>query len=308
MDTYNNLFDPTPNLNPSPIPVLFIPFDNDENKCNYCGNEHSKTLKFEQNYCKNCLSWYNRYTTGNNACLDIYITNNVKCTEHEITRNGFDPTNIQEWCEYCSEVSYFKQVIPNTSSFNNHYLSRNCTHNNHSKTTCQLCEIMLQSFNYSPDYYQISSGWVELSLTKKSIPILYLPWWDIYDQCVVCSQKLEYVHQKSELNIELYCQKWCSHCFTIYTGCRYCLTINIIFGITNQTQCIKCKKISPINIDITNIISGNCIIDEFIVSTKLNYNNFQPIANYIDNNTNLNPLNIYVFIRNMLYLISKLDE
>jgi hypothetical protein len=166
---------------------------------------------------------------------------------------------------------------------------------------------MLQSFNYSPDYYQISSGWVESTLTKKSIPILYLPWWDIYDQCVVCSQKLEYIHQKSELNIELYCQKWCSHCFTIYTGCRYCLTINIIFGITNQTQCIKCKKISPINIDITNIISGNCIIDEFIVSTKINYNNFQSIANYLDNNTNLNPLNIYGFIRNMLYL-SKLDE
>jgi hypothetical protein len=309
MDKNDNSFDPTPRLKSSPVPILFIPFNNDEYKCNYCENEYSKTLKFEQKYCKNCLFLYIKDTTaaGNNTCLDVnIITNNSQCIEHEGIRNNFYTTNIQEWCECCSEVSYFRQVIPNTSSFNNYYLSRNCTHNNYSRTNCQLCEITLQSFGYSPDYYQIFFGWVESTLTNKSIPILHFPWWDIYDKCVVCSQELEYIHQNSELSINLYCQKWCLHCFTIYTGCRYCLTTNIIFGITNQSQCMKCKKTSFINIDITNIFSGNCIIDEFIVSTKINYNNFQPIANYLDNNTDLNPLNIYGFIRNILYL-SKLE-
>src|SRR5581483_10464138 len=68
--------------------------------------------------------------------------------------------------------------------------------------------------------YQISSGWVESIQTEKSIPILYLPWWDSYNKCIACDQILEFNSD---------CQKWCPHCIIIYTGCRYCLTTNIIF-------------------------------------------------------------------------------
>src|ERR1700722_13153255 len=95
--------------------------------------------------------------------------------------------------------------------------------------------------NFS-DCYLISSGWVESAFTKKPIPIIYLPWWDNVDECVGCSQELEYTSD---------CQKWCPQCHIIYTGCRYCLTTNVIFGITDQSQCRKCKRV--ITIDITSI-------------------------------------------------------
>ena len=47
------------------------------------------------------------------------------------------------------------------------------------------------------------------------------------------------------------------------------MTTNIIFGLTNQSQCKKCKRILIINIDITNISSGDHSVDEI-----LNYINF----------------------------------
>ena len=87
--------------------------------------------------------------------------------------------------------------------------------------------------NFS-DCYLISSGWVESTFTKKPIPIIYLPWWDNVDECVGCLQELEYTSD---------CQKWCPQCYMIYTGCRYCLTTNIIFGITDQSKCRKCKRV-----------------------------------------------------------------
>ncbi|PKC54891.1 kinase-like protein [Rhizophagus irregularis] len=157
MNTDNNPFDPTPKLKSSPVPVLFIPFKNNEEKCNYCGIEYSETLKLRQKYCKNCLFWYIQYITDNNTHLDARIsTNNSQCIKHKATRNNFYSTNIQEWCEYCSEILYFTQVVTKDKS-------------------------LVYCYNLIPDYcdYQFSSaGWVESTLTKKSIPILYLPWWD----------------------------------------------------------------------------------------------------------------------------------
>src|SRR3984957_5713016 len=94
------------------------------------------------------------------------------------------------------------------------------------------------------DCYLISSGWVESNFTKKPIPIIYLPLWNKNDECVGCSRKLKYTSD---------CQKWCSSCLIIYTGCRFCLTTNIIFGITDQSQCRKCKGVLFITIDTTNI-------------------------------------------------------
>ncbi|UZN98950.1 uncharacterized protein OCT59_000233 [Rhizophagus irregularis] len=290
----------TPKLKTSSIPILFIPFNSNEKKCNICGNRYSKTLKFEQKYCKNCLFQYLKYSTGNNTFLDAHITtNNIQCIKFKKNGNNFHTMNIQEWCEHCSEVSYFRQVIPNILTFNRYNLPKNCIHNNYSTKDCGLCKNMLQSFEYGPGCYQIFSGWIKSTLTKKFIPILYLPWWDNCDRCLVCPWKLKYIHQKSEISIQSDRQKWCSHCFIIYTGCSHCLTTNIIFGITDQSQCKKCTRISVINIDFKNIISGNCIIDKFLASTRIDNKYHYQIANYMNNVTNSNPLNVYKFIGNL---------
>ncbi|PKC72256.1 kinase-like protein [Rhizophagus irregularis] len=224
-------------------PVLFLPFKNNEKKCNYCEIKYSKLPMYNQKYCINC-SYCN--------------TNNPLWIKHEATRSIY-----QKWCE--------------------HYFSE---------------RVVTRDDNYWSETCDISSGWVESILTKKSILILYLSWWDSHNQCVVCHKELKYIHQKSNQKSNSYCQKWCSHCFIIYTGCRHCLTTNIIFGIADQSQCKKCKRISFIRIDITNIRSGNYIIEEFLVSTRIKNDNFHSIANYINNKTIYNPTVVYSYIYN----------
>ncbi|EXX74916.1 kinase-like domain-containing protein [Rhizophagus irregularis DAOM 181602=DAOM 197198] len=284
MNTDSNSFDPTPKLKSSPVPVLFIPFKNNEENCNYCGIEYSKSLERYQKYCKYCLFWYIQYITSNNTYLDVRImTNNSQCIKHKTTRNNFYTANIQEWCEYCSEILYFTQVVIENS---------NCRHHDFSKY-CVICR-----YEKRLSGYQISSGWVESTLTKKSIPILYLPWWDSLNQCVVCDKELKYIHQESKS----YCQKWCSYCFIIYTGCRHCLTTNIIFGIADQSQCKKCSRISFIRIDITDIESGNFIIEEFLASTRINNKQLHSIVNYETIFDTSNPFYTYEFINNKLRL------
>ncbi|CAB4403454.1 unnamed protein product [Rhizophagus irregularis] len=302
MNADNNSFDPTPKLKSSPILMLFIPFKNNENKCNYCENKYSQTLEFKQKYCRNCLFQYIKNVTCNNTCnntyLDTYITANryAKCIEHKSIRNSFHTKNIQEWCEYCSEISYFRQIISDAQSYNVHYCTQQiipnipsfndyyCTHN---KSACKLCDEEYEKW-HNHGSYRISSGWVESILTKKPISILNLPWWDNSNKCVICQLELEYIQQESES----YCQKWCSNCYIVYSGCRYCLTTNIIFGITYQSQCKKCKRISFVTIDITNISSGNCIIDEFLF--RIDDNSHHLIADYTNNYTD--PLEVYNFI------------
>src|SRR5436189_1320345 len=123
--------------------------------------------------------------------------------------------------------------------------------------------------------YVISSGWIESSLTKKLIPILYLPWWDVNRTCIACCYPLKFTSD---------CQKWCLRCNIVYTGCRYCLTTNIIFGITTHSQCKKCKRtlsIDNLKINIASICSGNDDVDEFLGFVA----KYDQIANY---ETNLN--------------------
>ncbi|GET61322.1 kinase-like domain-containing protein [Rhizophagus irregularis DAOM 181602=DAOM 197198] len=127
MNTKINLFNfYSPRLDSSPVPVLFIPFKNNEKKCSYCGIEYSKTLKFEQKYCKNCLFRYIKHM-DNDVCLNK---------------------------DYSAEKSEYKEF--------------------------QLTECGQKH------HYKIYSEWVESILTKKSIQILYLSWWDNFDKCVVC--------------------------------------------------------------------------------------------------------------------------
>ncbi|GBC42948.2 kinase-like domain-containing protein [Rhizophagus irregularis DAOM 181602=DAOM 197198] len=93
---------------------------------------------------------------------------------------------------------------------------------------CNLCGNLKISSKYNikltlcSSCYLITSGWVELALTKVHIPILYLPWWDASDLCIVCDKVLEFKPER---------QSWCLHCYINYTGCRYRLTTNIISGL-----------------------------------------------------------------------------
>ncbi|CAB5181753.1 unnamed protein product [Rhizophagus irregularis] len=135
------------------------------------------------------------------------------------------------------------------------------------------------------DYYIVSSECTILNLTRKTIPILHLPWWDTFNNCIVCIQELEY---KSNY------QKWCSHCFIIYSGCKYCLTTNIFFGFTDQSQRIKCKRVEPIS---TN---GNRNID--VLNSTIENNN--EITNYVKRlGKDNNPLKSIILLKITLRLL-----
>src|SRR5687767_14899584 len=97
-------FDSTPNLESSPEPILFVPFNNNEIKCNHCKREYSITLLYKQRYCKYCFFWY----VMNNKMhlyLDVHLVrnNNTQCIEHETIKNTV-------FYEYCFEVLFFKQI------------------------------------------------------------------------------------------------------------------------------------------------------------------------------------------------------
>src|SRR2546429_397481 len=74
-------------------------------------------------------------------------------------------------------------------------------------------------FDVCSNCYIISFGWLESNLVDQHIPILYLPWWDSGNICVVCHSNLEFTSD---------CQKYCTYCYVFYVGCRYCLITNII--------------------------------------------------------------------------------
>ncbi|PKC56931.1 hypothetical protein RhiirA1_541865 [Rhizophagus irregularis] len=257
------------------IPIIFIPLDNNENICYYCGNKYSVTRLFNQKYCRYCLYWFTKFTTKN--MIGVHrVTKSIQCTEHESRNLDFCTQNILEWCMNCSDISYFKQIVTQYSFDMKKQIE--ITHNEN----CILCGKPIYSLMCS-NCYSVSSGYIESTLTKKTIPILYLPWWDTFSNCIACKQSFEY---KSD------CQKWCSRCFIIYNSCRYCLKTNIIFGFTNQSQCIECKRVEPIS------INGNNNIDEFLNST---IDTNDEIANYMKNaDKDSNPLNIYNFIKNKL--------
>src|SRR5436305_737930 len=112
LSTNGNPFDPTPKLKSSILPILFVPFNKYDVKCFNCGDRYTWTLFYNQKYCKKCLSRYIVDKTDSSTCLDMCIyTTNLKCNEHGMSRNrGSLIQNIQDWCEICSGVSYFKQI------------------------------------------------------------------------------------------------------------------------------------------------------------------------------------------------------
>ncbi|GBC38281.2 kinase-like domain-containing protein [Rhizophagus irregularis DAOM 181602=DAOM 197198] len=154
-----NYFDPTPRLKSSPIPILFVSFNKNDEECIYCGGRYITAILCQQKYCIKCLSCYITDINDNNIYLDLYLyTKNLECN----------------------------------------------------------------------------------------------------------------------------CQKYCTNCLIFYTGCRYCLTTNVIFGPTIQSQCKKCKRVSSINFDINNISVGNNYLDDLLSNLRLDIHNNLKITEFAD--------------------------
>jgi hypothetical protein len=84
--TNENSSDPTPKLKSSPIPINFVPFNQNDINCSWCENRYTCwTCLFNQEYCKNCLLRYVDDLTDNNIYLDVSIDTCCPCQEN-ITR------------------------------------------------------------------------------------------------------------------------------------------------------------------------------------------------------------------------------
>ncbi|EXX53532.1 Cdc15p [Rhizophagus irregularis DAOM 197198w] len=239
-----NSFDPTPRLKSSPIPIKFISFNKGDENCISCGEKYIQSLlSYEQKYCKKCLSSYINDTTDYNLYLDVLV--DLECSDHEINKTKV-PQSIQEFCGDLKILS-FKQILENHSTPGGKYDKVY-----KSEKYCKLCGKSLlhretyvtKEFIFCSNCYLMFTERMESSLIKKKISIFYIPWWHTVYKCDVCYSTLIFTSD---------CQKYCSNCYIFYVGCRYCLTTNIIFGPTGQTQCKKCKRISFIIILCDNL-------------------------------------------------------
>ncbi|RIA91109.1 kinase-like domain-containing protein [Glomus cerebriforme] len=291
-------FDPTPKLRSSPILIDFVSFNQNDINCNNCGNKYSETLLFEQKYCKGCLLGYlNKIIIDNYTYLDLHISViNSECTEHK-TRDFF----TQEWCDSCSVISFFKQIPTNSLAYyNDDFSFEEQNKIIESEKYCKLCRkliyqnsLLFEKLKMCSDCYQISYELIPSTTTNEITTVLYLPWWDAFYICIIC--KIELIFDVS--------QKWCPHCFIIYSGCRYCLTTNIIFGFTGQSQCKKCKRIVLITINNSTLSIGNNEIDNFIYKKRNKINNCDNVDYMKDiNKYDDNPLNVYDFLKEKIYI------
>ena len=143
-----NSFDPTPKLKSSPVPILFVSFNEYDENCINCGDKYIRALFCSsgnynggQRYCKKCLSSYITEITDNKIYLDVYYTMNIECSDHEISRTK-EPQNIQESCRNCLEILCFKQIPANHYRYYNtsggpyHDLYKNMIE---SEKYCKLC-------------------------------------------------------------------------------------------------------------------------------------------------------------------------
>ncbi|CAB4403443.1 unnamed protein product [Rhizophagus irregularis] len=267
-----NFFDPTPRLKSSPIPIKFISFNKYDEKCFNCGEEYIISLLCpDQKYCKKCLSRYINDITDNNTYLDIYCTIELGCKEHDISKAKV-LQNIQKCRGNCLRILCFKQIegrFDNSLDFNKVIESEN---------HCKLCgKLLFQGTTdrliLCTDCYLISFEWIESTLVKEQILILYLPWWQNCYYCINCNLRLIFTSD---------CRKYCKKCLITYIGCRYCLMTNLIFGFTGQTQCRKCKRISLIiynNEDRDLFVS---LLSDIYIYDKLDFDYIANIAKPID--------------------------
>ncbi|PKC09516.1 kinase-like protein [Rhizophagus irregularis] len=203
--------DPSPKLKSSPIPILFISFNEKDNNCLNCEGEYIWTPFCSQKYCKKCFSLYITDINNNSdVYLDVYL---LGCNKHKI----IGITNIEECCRNCLKILYFKQIPASYFCYNaSDYGSYNVIER---EKYCKLCEKSLyqgtnhniaKEFKLCSNCYLISSGWIESTLTKNPIPIIYLPWWNNISYCETCYSKLIFTSE---------CQKHL--CDPIYQNYRY---------------------------------------------------------------------------------------
>jgi len=90
-----NSFDPTPKLKSSPIPILFVSFNEYDKNCIYCRNKYTETpFSSRAKVLQNCLSHYLANITD--KCLNVYYIMDIEFSEHETSRTK-EPQNIQEY-------------------------------------------------------------------------------------------------------------------------------------------------------------------------------------------------------------------
>ncbi|UZO00742.1 uncharacterized protein OCT59_011861 [Rhizophagus irregularis] len=271
-------FDPTPKLKSSPVPIFFVSFIKDDKNCIDCGEEYTQTIIYDQKYCKKCLSCYLTNITDNNLYLDVYLlTKELECSKHEINRTKV-PKNIQECCRNCLTILCFKQIIGYNTYIYRQLKSFIYKNVFESEKCCKLCgkllykgidDDIIDEFKLCSDCYLFHLGRIESTFNKNIIEMICLPWWENTPFCY-CNEKLVVTSD---------CQKYCKNCFIFFIGCRYCLTTNIIFGITNQSQCKKCKRVSTIILDLTNIYSGNSVLDDFLFNIRHDQLNISKVVN-----------------------------
>jgi hypothetical protein len=274
---FNTNNDPTPKLKSSPIPIKFISFNNYDDVCIYCKELYEHILLTGQQYCKKCLSCYLTNITDNDIYLDVYYTMNSECIEHET--NTKEPQVIQECCKNCLKVLCFKQIFAHETYFDCDIILGNSI--TESEKYCKLCgkptsAFKMKKFKLCSDCYLITSGYIESTLTKKPILVIYLPWWHNISSCDACNTHLIFASDR---------QKYCEKCFIFYIGCRYCLTTNVIFGLTTQSQCKKCKRVS--SSIIADNFSGNSELDEFLVDLFPNIHNNLKTDEFVDKIKNI---------------------
>ncbi|CAB5199969.1 unnamed protein product [Rhizophagus irregularis] len=232
-----NSFDPTPRLKSSPIPIKFISFNKGDENCICCGEKYIQPLLID-----------------------------LECSDHEINKTKV-PQSIQECCGDLKILS-FKQILDDHSTFGSKYDKVY-----KSEKYCKLCGKSLlhretyitKELIFCSDCYLIFTERMESSLVKKEISIFYIPWWHTAYKCDACYSTLIFTSD---------CQKYCSNCYIFYVGCRYCLTTNIIFGPTGQTQCKKCKRISFISCLDDSLLNNIILCD--------NLAKFENIVNKLD--------------------------
>ncbi|POG58843.1 kinase-like domain-containing protein [Rhizophagus irregularis DAOM 181602=DAOM 197198] len=232
-----NSFDPTPRLKSSPIPIKFISFNEGDENCICCGEKYIQPLLID-----------------------------LECSDHEINKTKV-PQSIQECCGDLKILS-FKQILDDHSTFGSKYDKVY-----KSEKYCKLCGKSLlhretyitKELIFCSDCYLIFTERIESSLVKKEISIFYIPRWHTAYKCDACYSTLIFTSD---------CQKYCSNCYIFYVGCRYCLTTNIIFGPTGQTQCKKCKRISFISCLDDSLLNNIILCD--------NLAKFENIVNKLD--------------------------
>ncbi|PKK76964.1 hypothetical protein RhiirC2_771870 [Rhizophagus irregularis] len=263
-------------LDKKPIPIIYLPWWDNSSICIDC----ERNLEF----ISDCQKWCSHIEYHLKDFPEINIINK---SNHQYIINYMN--NIDQKSNLTDSINAIKTIgfiffIPfnnnlDTCHYCVHIITKSIQCTEHESRNLDFCTQNIQEWYY----YIVSSECTILNLTRKTIPILHLPWWDTFSNCIVCIQELEY---KSNY------QKWCLHCFIIYSGCKYCLTTNIFFG------CIKCKRVEPIstngnsNIDVLNftIENNNEITNDYV--KRLGKDN--------------NPLKIYNFIKDNLEVIKNI--